>query len=700
MNLVVTDKEEIWAMDASKACEQKKTVCPLDCPDSCGMIATLEGGRIVSLQGDRQHPYTNGFICRKMRRYHEKVYAPDRLLYPQIRTGKKGEGKFARISWDEAWEILVNRLCPIVEQYGGEAVLPYSYAGNMGTINRFAGHPFFHRLGALRLDETICFAAAGAAWGWHCGKTPGSPPELAAEADLIVAWGINIKVSNVHFWQYVTAARQRGGKLLVIDPYMNSTGRSADYYMSVRPGGDTALALGVTKSLVEQNLCDRAKLEQQTEGFERLEEYLLKTPWPVFAEQSGLSPEAIGNLARLLHDHPQTFCRIGVGLTRNSRGGMAVRAILSLAAVLGLFEGGPGRGVLLSAGAFRGNRDKLRFPELSAKAAPMVNMIQLGEALTVRQPQIKALFVYNANPLSAAPDTGMVRRGLLREDLFTVVHEQVLSPTACYADLLLPATTFLENKDLYTSYGQFYLGLAEPVISPLAETISNFDLFQNLAGKMGYADAPFKQTIEERITGYLLDMEGLPAESAAQIPVPGEWQRSTLAESTGSLFRQGGGCFVFARDDDPLTPPYACLSEPGEFADPDLNSRYPFELLTPPHADLLNSTFGERYTGTPGEVLIHPEDAARAHIGDGEIVILENFRGRAQRVARITSATRKGLLVAEGLYWPVDESGINDLTSQKLSDMGGGATFHESRVALRAMHARSSHDLAVMQLHQ
>jgi anaerobic selenocysteine-containing dehydrogenase len=662
----------------------KKTVCPLDCPDSCGMIATVRDGMVISLQGDPDHPYTRGFICRKMRRYPERVHASDRLLYPQIRTGGKGEARFSRISWDEAWDILVARLGETVRDHGGEAVLPYAYAGNMGMVNRFAGHAFFHRLGSLRLDETICFAAAGAAWSRHCGNTPGSPPELAADAELIVAWGINIKVTNVHFWPYVVEARQKGGRLLVVDPYRNATGRAADDYLAVKPGGDAALALGIIKSLLEEGLVDREMLDRDTTGFERLERYLGQTGWGDIERDSRIGRSKVRELARLLHQRPKTFFRIGVGLTRNSRGGMAVRAILSLAAVLGLFQGGPGRGVLLSTGAFRGNRDRLRFPELAGEEKPLVNMIRLGEALTSRRPPVRALFVYNANPLSACPDTTAVRRGLLRDDLFTVVHEQVMTPTARHADLLLPATTFLENHDLYTAYGHFYLGVAEPVIAPPGEAVSNFDLFQTLARKMGFLDAPFRQTAGERIAGYLQDMGGLPADTAG-VPGAGRWLRSTLANTNGCLFEGDGGRFAFASDERPLEPPFACLAPAGEFADPDLRSRYPYKLVIPPHADLLNSTFGERYPGVCGEVLIHPTDAADAGIGEQDLVIIENHRGQATRRARLSGDTQRGLLVAEGLYWPESDQapGINDLASQKLSDMGGGATFHESRVALR-----------------
>ena len=670
--------------------EERKTICPLDCPDSCGIVATLVDGRIVSLRGDRDHPFTRGFICRKMRRYIERVYAEDRLLYPQIRTGAKGEGRFSRIGWDEAWELLTSRLAEVVRRHGGEAVLPYSYAGNMGMVNRFAGHAFFHRLGALRLDQTICSVTAGAAWARHCGTAPGSPPETAAASDLIVAWGINIKVTNVHFWPIVAEARKKGGRLLVVDPYRNATGRAADHYLAVKPGGDAALALGLIKVLSEEDRVDRAMLEEQTVGFDRLEGYLRRTPWHEFTTASGVGLTEMAELARKLKRSPRTFFRIGIGLTRNSRGGMAVRAILSLAAVLGLFQGGPGRGVLLSTLAFRGNRDRLQFPELAESRSPIVNMIQLGQALTVRQPSIRALFVYNANPLSACPDTWTVRQGLGRDDLFTIVHDQVMTPTARYADLLLPATTFLENLDLYTAYGHFHLGLVDQVIPPEGETISNFELFQALAGKMGFAEAPFRQTVEARIAGFLQDMEGLPAGTPLAGPAVGTWLRSTRAESGSGLFAGGdGGRFVFSADSGPVEPPFACLTGAGEFSDPDLRSRFPYKLLIPPHADLLNSTFGERYPGECGDLLIHPEDAATAGIAEGDQVLIQNHRGRIVRRARLSHDTQRGVLVAEGLFWPTDpdDAGINDLSSQKLSDMGGGATFHESRVTMTRVQA-------------
>ena len=664
--------------------EKKKTICPLDCPDSCGMVATVVDGRVTSLRGDTEHPYTNGFICRKMRRYAERVYGEHRVLYPQLRIGKKGEGKFRRIGWDEALDILADRLTETGNRFGGEAILPYSYAGNMGAVNRFAGYPLFHRLGASQLDQTICSAAAAAGWSHQCGDIPGCPPENAADAELIVAWGINIKVTNIHFWQYVAAARKKGGRLLVIDPYRNETAKAADIHLAVLPGGDLALALGVMKVLLEDDLLDRTFLARETEGFNHLTESLKSQNWSKLMGESGVSRQTMEELAILLARSPKTFIRIGIGLSRHSRGGMAVRAITSLAAALGLFEGGLGRGVLLSAGAFRGDKAKLTWPSLAPEKTRIVNMIHLGHALTALQPPVHALFVYNANPASVNPDGALVRRGLARDDLFAVVHEQVLTPTARYADLLLPATTFLENQDIYTAYGHFYLGVAPPVIEPVAEAKSNFDLFQSLALKMGYTDRAFYQSCEERIADYLQNMQGLPEGFDITEVLAGRLVHSTNSCRDGRVLARGHGRFSFTRAAVGSLPQVPCLTRAGEFADHDLLARFPLRLIVPPHADLLNSTFGERYPGRCGEVLIHPDDAARWNVREGEKVILENHRGRATRIARLTDDTRQGVLVAEGIFWPVDadDTSINDLTSQKLTDMGGGATFHETLVTI------------------
>lgn len=665
----------------------KKTVCPLDCPDSCAMLATVKDNRVISLAGDPDHPYTRGVICRKMRRFPERLSEQERLLYPQVRVGAKGEGRFARIGWDEAWQRLVEGLQHIVENHGPEAIMPFCYAGNMGMVNRFAGFPFFHRLGCTRIRQTICSVTASGAWKLGCGPVGGSPPDIAAESSLIVAWGINIRVTNMHFWSYVSRARKAGGKLLVIDPYRTDTARHADEYLPVKPGGDSGLALGILRILIEQKRVDKQFIDEQTSGFRRLADYLQSVPLEHFEEQSGVGRRDMERLAGLLAEQPRTFFRIGVGLTRNSRGGMAVRAITSLAAALGLYDGRPGRGVLLFSGAFGGDPAALQHPELLRGEPRTVNMIHLGRALTAADPPIHGLIVYNANPASVAPDGTTVRRGLARDDLFTVVHEQVMTPTARYADLLLPATTFLENRDVYRSYGHFFLGIADQAVQPAGETISNFDLFQTLARKMGYDDPVFRQSVDERIRAFLETVDELPEGALPDDFRDGCTVESVRGRQRGSGFTLTGTRYRFVNDDDPALPPHACLLTGSEFDHPDLVSRFPLQLITPPIDRLLNSTFGERYRQEIGTVLIHPLDAQQRGIVDGATVVVHNFRGRIERRAVVTETTQPGLVVAEGIYWQVTEraGAINDLVSQQCSDVGGGALFHEARVEVEAM---------------
>jgi len=661
----------------------KKTVCPLDCPDSCGLVATIRDGKVVALQGDKEHPYTNGFTCRKIRRYPERLYSAHRVMHPQLRIGPKGSGEFKRIEWDEALDICADRLAGVVKQYGGEAILPYSYAGNMGAVNRFAGYPLFHKLGTSQLQQTICSATAGAGWVKQCGDLPGCPPENCRDAKLIVAWGINVKVSNIHFWQYISKARKNGAQLVVIDPYRNQTARSADHYVQVKPGGDAALSLGILKNLIAFDAIDKESIERHTQGFEQLHSYLDKCDWKELVRESGLSRTQITELANLLGNTAKTFIRIGIGLTRNSRGGMAVRAITALAAAMGLFQGGKGRGVLLSTRAFQGKNSALTHPELAKQKSRSVNMIHLGHALTTLDPPVKALIVYNSNPLSVNPDGAMVRQGLAREDLFTIVHEQVMTPTAYYADLLLPATTFLENHDIYTAYGHFYLKVIKPVIEPVGEGRSNFDFFQQLAARMGYGDPPFLETCEQRICTYLDNMKGLPKSVDIRNILDGKLVHSSRSFPDGNALVKLNQKYQFVADDQADIPRIPCLTLSQEFNDPDLRSRFPFKLLTPPHPDLLNSTFGEFYKESLGEVLIHPDDATKYSVMDSEEILLLNCRGKTRRIARLTTDTQRGVLVAEGIFWDTNEKqsrnrgggGINDLTSQKVTDIGGGSNF-------------------------
>ena len=665
-----------------------KSICPLDCPDSCGIVASVQDGKVVSLNGDKDHPYTNGFICRKMRNYPERVHSDKRILYPLARVGKKGEGKFKRIGWDEALEIIASRLLQVKKDFGGRAILPYAYAGNMGAVNRFAGYPLFNKLGASHMGETICSAASGAGWKKQCGSISGCPPENAADAQLIIIWGINVKVTNVHFWQYVATAKKNGAKVIVIDPYRNQTAQSADEYLQVKVGGDTALALGVLKLLIESDSLDHNFIDEWTTGFEELKSYVLQKELSEFSMSSGIDEDSIRGLAKQVADCHETFIRIGVGISRNSRGAMSIRAITSLSAALGLFAGGSGRGVLLSSSAFKGDREVLTRESLRSEPARTINMIHLGYALTGLKDPIKALIVYNSNPATVNPDSSTVRFGLAREDLFTVVHEQVMTPTARYADLVLPATTFLENLDVYTGYGHFYMGVAHPVIEPLGEAKSNFDFFQALAGTCGFDDAVFKESCEQRVREYVSSMEGVPNNISVDGIMGGALVHSTKSRAEGDVLQGAQNKFSFSVIDGSADPVTACVLSAGEGGDPDLLARFPLQLITPPHRDLLNSTFGDAYEGELGPVIIHPNDAARFKVKDGDIVVIVNNRGRSRRKARVSEDTRSGVLVAEGLFWGEEDTsglgagGINDLTSQKVTDMGGGATFHESQVAL------------------
>ncbi len=656
----------------------KYTTCPLDCPDTCGLEAEIVDGRLVSLQGAKNHPYTNGFICAKMRGYVDRFYDEKRILYPMKRKGKKGEGAFQRIGWDEAWDILVTQLTEIKARYGAEAVLPFMYAGNMGFVHRFAGHPFFHRYGASTLVETICSATAGAGWQYHCGNYPGAEPSFASQAKLLVVWGLNVKVTNVHFWKYIAAARKAGAKLVVIDPYENETAARADLHIKIRPGGDGALALGIIKAGLEQGLLDRSAIQAHSTGFEQFSEQVRTLLWEDILTQTGLDTHSIHELARLLIREQEVFIRVGIGMTRNSRGGMAVRSITALAAVLGLFDYQPGRGILLSSNSFHLDATVVTGAQLAEHPTRKINMLQLGNALHDTKNPVHGLFVYNANPLTVAPDSTMVRQGLLRDDLFTVVHEQVMTPTARYADVLLPATTFLENSDIYKGYGQFYMAAVDGVLPPQGEAISNFDLFQTLAQKMGYTDDLFNEDIQMRLQRIFTSFTGFQ-KSWDRLPQPGEWVVSRYQHPDSRLN------FPFVVEKNDGQPSMPTLVSSVEFEN--IAPAYPLLLITPPHPKMLNSTFGDLYPDTSGSVLVHPEDARRFFLTDGKKVQISNQRGTDVRTLEVTEKTQPGLVVAEGLFWEDSQAGygINNLTSQTLSDMGSGSLFHETRVALKPL---------------
>ncbi len=486
--------------------ETRHSVCALDCPDACAMLVQVENGRATQLRGDPGHPVTRGFLCGKVARYLDREYSPERLLHPQQRVGEKGEGRFERISWDEALDTIANRLASTAREFGPESILPYSYAGTMGLLNN-AGmdRRFFHRLGASRLDRTVCSAAGGAALNATLGLRYGTEPEQFRDAKLILAWAANIHGTNIHLWPFIVEARRNGAKLFTIDPVRTRTAALADRHFPIYPGSDLALALGLAHVIIGEGLHDRDYIEKYTNGFEALRERVRAYDPERVAALTGIAKEDIIQLAREYATTRPAVIRLNYGVQRSERGGAAVRAITALPALTGSWREAGGGFQLSTAQAFHLNRSALEMPELQrrstlGRAARIVNMSELGKALTqLDSPPVKAMVVYNSNPAAIAPNQNVVLRGLRRPDLFTVVLEQFQTDTADHADILLPVTTFLEHTDLYVAYGHYHLQLARPAVPPAGETRSNVEIFRALALRMGFDDACFEESEDDMI---------------------------------------------------------------------------------------------------------------------------------------------------------------------------------------------------------
>ncbi|MBV8821033.1 MAG: molybdopterin-dependent oxidoreductase, partial [Acidobacteriaceae bacterium] len=482
----------------------RHSVCALDCPDCCSVLINVNDGKATRLRGDPNHPVTRGFLCGKVTRYLEREYAPDRLLYPQKRIGAKGEGRFERITWDEAIDTIASRLAGIAEEFGPESVLPYSYAGTMGLLNGSGmDRRFFHRLGASRLDRTICSAAGMEAMTRTLGNRYGTEPEQFRHSKLIIAWGANILGTNVHLWPFIVEARRNGAKFYVIDPIRTRVAKAADRHFAIYPGSDMALALGLVHVIIAEGLQDREYVAAHTNGFNELADLARKFPPERVEALTGISREDVISLAREYATTRPASIRLNYGVQRSERGGNAMRAIATLPAITGSWREIGGGLQLSTSHAFRFNRAGLEMPELQklsalGREARIVNMTELGKALTqLDDPPVQALVVYNSNPAAIAPNQNLVRKGMLRDDLFTVVLEQFLTDSALYADIVLPATTFLEHTDLYLAYGHYYVQLARPALPAPGECKSNVEVFRLLAQRMGFADSCFSDTEDD-----------------------------------------------------------------------------------------------------------------------------------------------------------------------------------------------------------
>ncbi|MDQ3949281.1 MAG: molybdopterin oxidoreductase family protein, partial [Gemmatimonadota bacterium] len=665
------------------------------------MLVTVEDGRAIRVAGDPGHPYTRGFLCAKVNRYVERTYHRDRLVRPMRRTGRKGRGDFAPISWDEALDEIAERLAAIVRSEDGpEAILPYSYAGTMGLMQGSSiDRRFFHLLGASKLDRTICSMAGTVGMRMTVGANIGADVEGIPESDLVLLWGTNTLTSNPHMWPFVLEARAQGAPVIAIDPIRTRTAAQCDEWLPIQPGTDAALALGMMHVLFAEGLEDREYLAAHTLGEDQLRARVTEYPPDRVAAITGLAAESVVSLARRYGRARAAFIRVNYGLQRHAGGGMAVRTIACLPAVAGHWRR-PGGGVQLSTSAnFQFNKQALERPDLSPRVRT-INMIRLGEALTsadagIGGPPVRALVVYNSNPAAVAPDRAAVRRGLEREDLFTVVLEHFQTDTADYADVVLPATTQFEHWDLHYAYGHHYATLNRPAIEPIGECKPNSEIFRLIAARMGLDDPSLRDDdltlIRQALATQSPKLEGVTLEALLErgwvrLNVP----RPYVPFADGGFLTPSGKCeFYSARlaemGLDPLptyTPPYECVEEA-----PELAARYPLTLISSPAHQFLNTTFVNvdslRRGAREPECLLHPGDAERRGIGAGARVAIYNDRGAFTATARVEEAIRPGVVWAPSIWWgklAPDGRNANETTSQRETDMGHGAVFYDNLV--------------------
>ena len=685
--------------------------CPHDCPDTCALRVTVEHGRAVRVAGDPDHPSTAGTLCTKVSRYTERTYSPDRLLTPLRRVGAKGEGRFEPIGWEQALDLIASRLKAIAAR-DPQRILPYSYAGTMGWVQgEGMAMRLFHKLGASLLERTICSAPGMAGLQYTLGGAVAMDVERFVDARLILIWGSNPITSSVHFWRLAQEARRRGARLVAIDPYRSDTALKCDQHIALRPGTDAALALGMIRVLIEEDLLDRDYIEHHTLGFAELADRAALWPPERVAEVCGIEAAVVQALARDYGRIRPAAIRLNYGMQRVRGGGNAVRAIACLPALVGAWRD-PAGGLLLSSSQMvpttpaRHTRPDL-LPGWPQRLPRSINMVEIGQALLAADPPIEALIVYNANPLAVAPDSEQVVRGFAREDLFTVVIEQFRTDTADYADVVLPATTQLEHFDVHKSYGHWYVLANHPAIAPVGEARPNADIFRELAARMGFTDAPL-QASDLEIARDAMDWSH-PAAGGARLEEVLErgWirmQHPPAPFAAGGFPTPSGRCEFWserlARQGlDPLPdylPPYESAQ-----SDPVLAARYPLALISPPARHFLNSSFANIASLVAIEreprCEIHPRDAAARGIADGDQVAIFNDRGRFLVRARVSDRIREGVVLAWGLWWPRTVEGgrnVNAVTPTALTDLGRGPTFYDCLVEVTRSDATRSQEAA------
>lgn len=661
------------------------SVCSLDCPDQCGLLIHKEAGKIVKIEGDPNHPVTQGAICNKVRNMTARIYDEKRLQYPMKRVGPKGEGsQFERITWEEAIETMTSRWKKLIADEGAESILPYSFYGNMGRIGTEGmDRRFFNRMGASRLLYSICESAGTEGYKYTMGGSFGTDPEDTVHAKLIIMWGINAVSTNMHQVMLAEKARKNGAQIIVIDAHKNQTGRWADWFIPILPGTDAALALGIMHILFAENLVNEAFMQQYTAGHVELREHVRQYDPSVVSTITGVPVEDIYRLARLYGQTSPSFIRIGNGIQHHDNGGMCVRTISCLPALTGqwLHKGG---GAIKGNGSYlEHNIPALQRPDLRKKEARQINMNLLGSALLELDPPIRSLYVYNSNPALVAPHANKVREGLQREDLFTVVHDLFLTETAKYADIVLPATSSFENTDFYRSYWHQYVHLQLPVMSPYGESKANVDVFRLLAAEMGYEDEALRDT-DEALIRQALDHPGNPALN--QISYETLLDKQFIKADVKPLFpgelkTPSGKIELYSHEMErkgfPPLPTYTPLVSEGDL---------PFLFVPAPNHNFLNSTFAHnekhiRMEKTP-KLHMNEADATALGLVSGDVARVWNDRGECELVVAAGSDVLPGVVVSQGLWadLPGNKALVNALTPDRVADMGGGATFFSGRV--------------------
>ncbi|OWY27482.1 molybdopterin-containing oxidoreductase family protein [Herbaspirillum robiniae] len=689
-----------------------RAACPHDCPDTCALLVTVKDGVATEVRGDPEHPPTSGVLCTKVSRYTERTYHKDRLLHPLRRTGKKGEGKFERISWEEAIAEIAQRLSSIALR-DPQAILPYSYAGTMGMVQgeSMAGR-FFNRLGASQLERTICSSAGSAGYRYTVGARIGTDLEQVNGAKLILIWGGNPIASNLHFWTRVQAAKRNGARLIAIDPYRSLTAEKCHQHIALLPGTDAALALGMMHVLVAEDLLDHDYIARHTLGFEQLKQRVAEWTPQRTAEVCGISAAEVLELAR---EYGRTalagegaMIRANYGLQRVRGGGMASRNVACLPALVGAWRHASGGIQMSTSDTFPKDNAALGRPDLAVRhgaPARIINMSTIGDDLlkpasAAFGPKVEAVIVYNANPVAVAPESAKVVEGFAREDLFTVVLEHFQTDTADYADIVLPATTQLEHVDVHATYGHIYMMANNAAIAPLGESKPNTEIFRLLAAAMGFDEDCFKDSDDDiaavafrrdhpRSAGY--DWDALKEKG---------WQRLNMPAAPfadGGFATPSGKCEFYsaqmkAAGLDPL-PDYIAPYE-SVASNPQLGAKYPLAMISPPARNFLNSSFVnvQSLRDTEGEphLDMHPLDAAARGIGAEDMVRIFNDRGSMQARVRVTDKARPGLVVGLSIWWKkfaADGKNANEVTSQRLTDMGNAPTFYDVLVQVEKLAA-------------